>query len=442
MLTRAEPSVLRAGVMAGLAATAFVLGRQAEPLRLLALAVVALLLLDPLLAWSVGFWLSVGATAGVVLGAVHLAPRLVRLGPLALPVAVTLGAQCGVAVPSLLVFGRLSLTGTVANIVAVPVAGLVMLVGTAGVPRRRHRALRRAGGDGAGRLGRVVGRRGRHGGRGGRTASAVVVGRLGGAGRRRGLDRAVGRPSPAPPVAARAPVRHDGRRPCPCTCSPATTSRSCAAAVTDLVHELVGDGDRSLMVDEFDGDDVEVRAVVDSAQTPPFLTERRVVVARDVGRFSADELAPLVAYLADPLDSTALVLVGGGGRIAKSLTDAVKQSGGTARSTDPPSRARDRQGWVGDHAAAAGVKLSPPAAALVAERLGEDVGRLDGLLATLAATFGSAAAAPRRCRAVHRRGRRRAAVGSHRRHRRRQHVGRARRPRPDERTGRAPPARS
>jgi DNA polymerase-3 subunit delta len=160
------------------------------------------------------------------------------------------------------------------------------------------------------------------------------------------------------------------------------------AAVTDLVHELVGEGDRSLMVDEFDGDEVEVRAVVDSAQTPPFLTERRVVVARDVGRFSADELAPLVAYLADPLDSTALVLVGGGGRIAKALTDAVKQAGGTARSTDPPSRARDRQGWVGDHAAAAGVKLSPPAATLVAERLGEDVGRLDGLLATLAATFG------------------------------------------------------
>ena len=129
LLTRAEPSVLRAGVMAGLAATAFLLGRQAEPLRLLALAVIALLLVDPLLAWSVGFWLSVGATAGVVLGAVHLAPRLVRLGPLALPAAVTLGAQCGVAVPSLVVFGRLSLTGTVANLVAVPVAGLVMLYG-------------------------------------------------------------------------------------------------------------------------------------------------------------------------------------------------------------------------------------------------------------------------------------------------------------------------
>ena len=93
------------------------------------MGVVGLLLLDPLLAWSVGFWLSVGATAGVTIGAVHLAPRLGRLGPLALPVGVTLGAQAGVALPSLLVFGRLSLTGTVANLVAVPVAGLVMLVG-------------------------------------------------------------------------------------------------------------------------------------------------------------------------------------------------------------------------------------------------------------------------------------------------------------------------
>ena len=65
------------------------------------------------------------------------------------------------------------------------------------------------------------------------------------------------------------------------------------AAVSDLVHRLVGDGDRSLMVDEFDDEDYEVGAVVDSAQTPPFLTEMRIVVARGVGRFNADEVAPL-----------------------------------------------------------------------------------------------------------------------------------------------------
>jgi DNA polymerase-3 subunit delta len=160
-------------------------------------------------------------------------------------------------------------------------------------------------------------------------------------------------------------------------------------SVTDLVHELVGDGDRSLMVDEFEGEDYELRSVVDAAQTAPFLTERRVVVARDVGRFNTDELVPLLGYLGDPLPTSDLVLVGGGGRLAKALTDAVKAAGGTSRSTDPPQRARDRQGWIVDHAAAAGVRLSAPAAAAVAARLGEDVGRVDGLLATLAGTFGA-----------------------------------------------------
>ncbi len=129
VLTRAEPSVLRAGTMAALSATAFVLGREREAVRSLAVTVVLVLLVDPLLAWSVGFWLSVGATAGVTGLAPRLARRLHLLGPLAMPVAVTLGAQIGVAAPSLLVFGRLSLIGTVANLVAVPVAGLVMLYG-------------------------------------------------------------------------------------------------------------------------------------------------------------------------------------------------------------------------------------------------------------------------------------------------------------------------
>ena len=129
VITRAEPSVLRAGLMAALGATAFALGRRSEPVRMLALAVVTLLLVDPLLAWSVGFWLSVGATGGVTVIGPWLGHRLRRLGPLAAPLGITLGAQAGVALPSVLVFGRLSLVGTVANLLAVPVAGLVMLYG-------------------------------------------------------------------------------------------------------------------------------------------------------------------------------------------------------------------------------------------------------------------------------------------------------------------------
>jgi competence protein ComEC len=128
-LTRFEPSVLRAGFMAVLAATAFVLGRRQTPLRLLAITVTVLVHVDPLLVWSVGFWLSVGATVGVIVVGPILAARLPGPQWLTLPVAITLGAQLGVALPSLLVFGRLPLVSLPANLLAVPVGGLVMLYG-------------------------------------------------------------------------------------------------------------------------------------------------------------------------------------------------------------------------------------------------------------------------------------------------------------------------
>jgi competence protein ComEC len=129
VLTRAEPSVLRAGMMAALAAIAFAIGAEREPPRLLAGTVVVLLAVDPLLVRSVGFWLSVGATAGVTLLGPPLRRRLVGLGILATPVAMSVGAQLGVLLPSVLVFGRLAVIGVVANLAAVPVAGAVMLYG-------------------------------------------------------------------------------------------------------------------------------------------------------------------------------------------------------------------------------------------------------------------------------------------------------------------------
>ena len=156
----------------------------------------------------------------------------------------------------------------------------------------------------------------------------------------------------------------------------------------DLIGHLVGDGDRSLMVDEFDGEEYELAAVVDAAQTMPFLTDQRVVVARGVGRFGVDELAPLVAYVSNPLDSTQLVLVAGGGRLAKRLTDAVVGGGGHVTDTNPPRKVGDRPTWIRTQAEEHGVRLDTQAATRIAEQLGEDLGRLDGIVAVLRSTFG------------------------------------------------------
>lgn len=162
-----------------------------------------------------------------------------------------------------------------------------------------------------------------------------------------------------------------------------------SAAVSELVHRLVGDGERSLMVDDFDGDDVEVRAIVDAAQTPPFLTERRVVIARGIGRFTADDVGPLVALLGDLLPTTELVLVTGGGRLPKSLSDAIKRAGADTIDSAPPSKARDRAGWFEDQVAAAGLRLDAHALDRLNRWLGEDAGRVAGILDTLASAYGS-----------------------------------------------------
>ncbi|MEX0848149.1 MAG: ComEC/Rec2 family competence protein [Ilumatobacteraceae bacterium] len=129
VLTRVEPSVVRAGTMAALSALAFALGRERSVARLLAVTVMGLVLIDPMLVWSVGFWLSVTATAGVCVVGPWLEPRLGGPVWLAAPLAVTLGAQAGVMVPSWLVFGRMPSLGIISNLLAVPVAGVVMLYG-------------------------------------------------------------------------------------------------------------------------------------------------------------------------------------------------------------------------------------------------------------------------------------------------------------------------
>jgi DNA polymerase-3 subunit delta len=156
----------------------------------------------------------------------------------------------------------------------------------------------------------------------------------------------------------------------------------------ELVDRLVGDGDRSLMVDDFSGDDYELRAVVDAAQTMPFLTRSRVVIARGVGRFGADDVAPLVAYLDDPLPTTELVLVAGGGRVAKPLADALKRSGAAVISSAVPVAKRDRSTWFDDQLDRHGVRLDPGARAALTGRLGEDAGRLAPLAMTLRSVFG------------------------------------------------------
>jgi DNA polymerase III subunit delta len=165
-----------------------------------------------------------------------------------------------------------------------------------------------------------------------------------------------------------------------------------AQAAHALTEQLVGGGDPSLIVEEYGGpgpDQLDVGLVIDACTTPPFLVDRRVVVVRDAGQLTSADAKRLVEYLKDPLPSTSLVLVGGGGTLPPTLAKAVGAVGQVVDTAVGTGKARSQ--WLADHLHGGPVRLDARATALLSEHLGEDMGRLEGLLDTLASAYGPGA---------------------------------------------------
>jgi competence protein ComEC len=134
LLARTEPSVVRAAAMGTVALVGMgVDGRRRGP-RALGVALVALLLLDPRFAVSVGFALSVVATAGILLLAPGMRDALAGWLPrwLAEAVSVPLAAQLACTPLVAAISGQVSLVAVGANLVVSPVIGPATVLGLAG----------------------------------------------------------------------------------------------------------------------------------------------------------------------------------------------------------------------------------------------------------------------------------------------------------------------
>lgn len=162
-----------------------------------------------------------------------------------------------------------------------------------------------------------------------------------------------------------------------------------AEAVREATELALDGADRTLALEEMSGDDLAVASIVDAARTPPFLAERRVLVVRDVGRWSSEDLVPLIDYLAAPETTASIVLVAGGGQTSQRLLNAVKKAGRVVDGGAPSGRARIT--WVTERLKTASVTFDAAAGARIADHLGEDLGRLPALLETLAGAYGAGA---------------------------------------------------
>jgi competence protein ComEC len=134
LLARTEPSVVRAAAMGTVALLGMGGNGRDRGVRALGVAVTALLLWDPGLATSVGFALSVLATAGILLLAPAWAAALSRWLPrwAAEAVAVPFAAQlvCTPVVAGL--SGQVSLVAVAANLLAAPLVAPATVLGLVG----------------------------------------------------------------------------------------------------------------------------------------------------------------------------------------------------------------------------------------------------------------------------------------------------------------------
>ena len=168
--------------------------------------------------------------------------------------------------------------------------------------------------------------------------------------------------------------------------------------VADLVTEVLGADDPTLALEDItipgragagdddaapagaEGRDAAVAAILNAAGSPPFMTEHRVVVVRDAGALMAGDVDGIVRYLDDPLDTTILVFVAGGGTMPPALTKKLKDV--KAQERAPESEKTDKVLISAAHEA--GVLLTADAAKLISSHLGDDAGRVAAIVELLA----------------------------------------------------------
>ena len=169
-----------------------------------------------------------------------------------------------------------------------------------------------------------------------------------------------------------------------------------ATMVYDAVHNVVadalGDLDPSFALQDFTAKDITTSGaesvasrVLEALNTPPFLVDRRVIVLRDAQALVVDEVASVLEWMADPAPDVVLVVAVVGTKAHKLVKGA-----GAVVEVNVGSRAADRISFVQSKLGEYRVSVDQATAKEIAERVGDDVARVDALARTLASIYGTA----------------------------------------------------
>lgn len=148
-----------------------------------------------------------------------------------------------------------------------------------------------------------------------------------------------------------------------------------------LTEQLVEPAHRTMAIVRFDTSEVPLDVIIDEAETPPFLVERKILLIRDVVLFASGKESAklehrperLTAYMAQPLETSVLVFLVPNEKLdeRKKLVKSVKNYDAAVRFS--PLQAEELVQWIVRRAEKQGRQMSPDAAEALLRRVGADM---------------------------------------------------------------------
>lgn len=162
--------------------------------------------------------------------------------------------------------------------------------------------------------------------------------------------------------------------------------------LTTLVERLVGDGDRSLIVEELEcGDGAgDPSSIIDALTTMSLFADRRVVVLRDLDGLLAEHHEPVAAAIANCIEGVDLVVTAGS-KLPKVLESGLSPLKPEKVGAAVVSKPADRVRWVEEKLVEAGFTWAPEVPRLIEGWFGGDHARVAGLVRTLVSALGEGA---------------------------------------------------
>ncbi|HEY3374408.1 MAG TPA: DNA polymerase III subunit delta [Candidatus Aquicultor sp.] len=145
-----------------------------------------------------------------------------------------------------------------------------------------------------------------------------------------------------------------------------------AEGLARLKNRIGAQFDLEFNFNRFSGGDTNAAYIIEAANTLPFMSDKRLIVVKDVEKLSADDITRLVKYIENPSDTTCLVLVANTINRASRLYKAVEKAGEIAEYKLKESPLT----WIKKEFGARGQLVSDAVARHILQVVGSDLLRL------------------------------------------------------------------